>query len=716
MKIKKWLLGAYTVLSLFDPDILFALPEGGVITAGEASISQTSNTSVVIGQITNRAIINWNQFNIAANEQVQFVQPGSHAVALNRITGGSASEIFGSLTANGQIFLINPHGIVFGKSASVDVAGLVATTRDIEDSNFLSGSKDFDLTSPVAGFIMNQGTIRVQDGGLVLMIAPSVSNEGLIRANGGEVILSAKGAADPFSLMVNQSGIIEAKSLVHSGGVIRLITSDEGIVMQSGTLNVSSETPSSFPGEVVLLGGKVAHTGAIFAQGVTEGGFVEISGSKQLQFTGLVDASASNGRSGTLLLDPKNIIIENGGATSISSHDGFADNPSGDSRIDADAITSVINGGTGVILQAHNDITVNEAIIANTNGNVGEITFQAGRSIFIKADIMSNDTIRMTANDSSANSTIRDPGTAEITMDAGTKINAGGGNIEIIMDAVPNHGQITARDLTTTGNIKIINNGEGITLFASEKLELMNFSTITNTNGPITLRADQMMLSGGVVIDAGSGRVALLPNTSGRTIALGTVADPIGVLALSDVELDAITTTGVLQIGNANNPGAISITAPIDTKNVETMTLIAGSGGISQSAPIVEQNLRIESVGAVRLTDINNNIEVLSARVSGEGAPFILTSILSPVVQEPVDGVTGIIAMSGVIQMRTRADLVENASGAFRSDLSPIFSNPHGLLSDLRLDTLTDRFVIIPQSACRAKVEGEDEPVPINGC
>ena len=127
--------GALPVHAL-DPN---ALPTGGRIAAGAATITQSGNR-LNVNQASDRAILNWSTFNIGANAAVSFVQPNSGSVALNRVlTSAGASDIQGRLTANGQVFLVNPSGVLFGKGAQVDVGGLVASTLDISDTDFLDG-------------------------------------------------------------------------------------------------------------------------------------------------------------------------------------------------------------------------------------------------------------------------------------------------------------------------------------------------------------------------------------------------------------------------------------------------------------------------------------------------------------------------------------------------------------------------------------------------
>ncbi|MCZ8285709.1 MAG: filamentous hemagglutinin N-terminal domain-containing protein, partial [Bacteroidia bacterium] len=95
------------------------------VTAGSAAISTLGNTTT-IRQTTQRAAIDWTSLSTAAQEALIFNPPNAQAIALNRITGSSPSEFLGSLTANGQVFILNPNGVLFGAGSQVNVGGLVA--------------------------------------------------------------------------------------------------------------------------------------------------------------------------------------------------------------------------------------------------------------------------------------------------------------------------------------------------------------------------------------------------------------------------------------------------------------------------------------------------------------------------------------------------------------------------------------------------------------
>src|SRR4051812_38525736 len=165
------------------------LPTGGQIAAGTARITQPGAQSMRVEQSSQNAIINWQSFSIGAGNSVVFQQPSASSVALNRVLGSNASEIFGSLTANGQIFLVNPNGVLFGRGSQIDVGGLAASTLSIKDSDFMSGRYVF-TNSGGAGSVVNQGNITTLSG-YAALIGPQVSNTGIINARMGTAAMAA---------------------------------------------------------------------------------------------------------------------------------------------------------------------------------------------------------------------------------------------------------------------------------------------------------------------------------------------------------------------------------------------------------------------------------------------------------------------------------------------------------------------------------------------
>ncbi len=302
-----------------------AEPQGGKVIAGNASIIKESAVKTGIIQSTNKAIINWQSFGIKANEQVQFYQPSTGAIALNRVVGQDPSKILGRLNANGNVWLINRNGILFGKDARIDVNGLVATTNDIRNKDFLAGRYNFTIPGNPNAAVVNAGNITIGNQGLGAFVAPSVKNsgiitaklgkvglaaangftldmygdglislavsdevaktaydtkgnklgsfvknEGKINADGGLVLLTAKAARGVVNDVVNNTGVIEARSVSQRGGVIILGGGRNGTVRVSGRINASGKKHGQKGGKVHITGEKLA---------LINGAKVDVSGS-----------------------------------------------------------------------------------------------------------------------------------------------------------------------------------------------------------------------------------------------------------------------------------------------------------------------------------------------------------------------------------------------------------------------------------------------------
>ncbi|EBV5086617.1 filamentous hemagglutinin, partial [Salmonella enterica subsp. enterica serovar Minnesota] len=311
--------GLLPLMSLSAP-----LPTGGQIVAGQGSIAAAGNTLTVTQNSHNMAA-NWQSFDIGRNHTVQFVQPDSSAVALNRVTGGSASQIMGTLQANGQVFLINPAGVVFGKDAHVSTAGIVASTKNISTASFMKGEYTFSGGDMPGAQVINQGSLTTSKGGYIVLAADRVSNRGtlstpsgrtaltaaqtvtlqldnggltsvtvdgavvnalvenrgLISATDGRVWLTARGKDMLLNTVVNNSGTVEARGLENRGGEIVLNGGDSGVVSQSGQLLADSRTGQ---GGRITLEGQNIHLAAgslTSATGKTGGGEVYAGGGWQ---------------------------------------------------------------------------------------------------------------------------------------------------------------------------------------------------------------------------------------------------------------------------------------------------------------------------------------------------------------------------------------------------------------------------------------------------
>ncbi|NLT70874.1 MAG: filamentous hemagglutinin N-terminal domain-containing protein, partial [Verrucomicrobiaceae bacterium] len=176
------------LVSLCFPFSLYANPSGGLVTAGQATISSHGST-LTVNQLTDRAILHWQDFSIAAGETTTFIQPSAGSAALNRVFGSNPSAIHGTLSSNGQIFLINPNGILVGPTGVVDTGGFLASTLDISDENFLSGG-DLRFKGNSDASVVNLGKISASSSDVIL-IARTVENHGEIHAPNGTAALAA---------------------------------------------------------------------------------------------------------------------------------------------------------------------------------------------------------------------------------------------------------------------------------------------------------------------------------------------------------------------------------------------------------------------------------------------------------------------------------------------------------------------------------------------
>jgi filamentous hemagglutinin family protein len=154
----------------------WALPTGEQLVAGQAAVSTPNAGQMQINQASQKAVINWQGFSINPTEAVTIQQPNAQAALLNRVVGQDASQIQGQLNANGQVYLVNPNGVVFSKTAQVDVGGLVATTHDISNQDFINGNHYFTQNG-ATGSVENHGTINAKDGGVVALIGERVSHQ-----------------------------------------------------------------------------------------------------------------------------------------------------------------------------------------------------------------------------------------------------------------------------------------------------------------------------------------------------------------------------------------------------------------------------------------------------------------------------------------------------------------------------------------------------------
>lgn len=482
----------------------YALPEGGQVAAGQAAIT-TAGSTMTIAQQTAQAIINWQNFGIGSGEAVHINQPNSQSMLLNRVVGSNPSEIFGQLTANGQVILVNPNGVFFRPGSSVDVGGLTASTLNIANEDFLKGQLRFAGDSPnpvvnagsltaqngyvnlLAKEVVNEGIIAAQTGSVNLAAGSgmsldyngdgkmtvavtdgayqsAVANKKLIQADGGLVVMTASGKDALMDSAVNNSGMIQANTLGEAAGQISLtgdniattgtISANGGNNGQGGTIKIIANHKTAVDGQLSAQGGQLSG----------DGGFIETSGDVvSIGEHSSIQANAPQGKAGQWLIDPVDITISNDGGDDLNG-----------TNINPDRIANALKGGTSITLdtdRAGNDkgtITVDDEIhVENFVGTT--LTLKANKAININKDIyLPNLTLETTEAGSSINN--------------GANINIGNGTLNITTgkNGVLNAGSIGADTVNITANT--IKHTEGVTVTPST-IKQLNLRQVNENKG-----------------------------------------------------------------------------------------------------------------------------------------------------------------------------------------------------------------------------------------
>lgn len=512
------------VLAFDRAATVFANPTGLQIGSGSATAVQSgSQLNVTTSPL---AILNWQTFNIAPGETTSFLQPSANSIVFNSIGGANPSQIFGNLNANGTVILANANGFYFGPNSMVKVGGsFLATTAPLPADIGAGGPWQFSGTPPLAS-IVNYGQIEVGKAKSLYLIAANVENHGALTAPEGDVELLAgdrvlvseradgrglsaslqlpRGSVDNFGQItadagtialranvVNQSGILQADSLVEKNGVIELVAGDSLQLGGSSKILARGDASSagSAGGNVTLKAEKVfqdATGSSIVVTGGAHGGNggnVEVSAEEIVSLNSVMDAGARSGfRAGELLFDPLNIVLGGSGNGSVP----------GDGTISA--------GGVGTL-----NLNVNTAFL---DKKFSSITLQATRNITLNANTVWNlsESTGLTAGQ------LRLQAGNDIIFNSGSKIvdaNGWGVTLDAGWDFA------TQGLVSGTGNI-YLNGGAGKTLNGA----------IATSAGGINLNAGNSILVGtGFVRTDGGGSISALAvagNISTGTLASGS--------------------------------------------------------------------------------------------------------------------------------------------------------------------------------------------------
>ena len=617
-------------------------------------------------QSTPQAIVNWNSFNVQLGETVRFLQPGAQAVILNRVVGGDPSQILGQITATGQVFLVNPNGILFGPNSIVNAGSFVASTLDIADQDFLDSRYQFQASGarPLAG-LTNQGHLEVSPGGFLVLLSPLIDQQGLIVAQQGTVQL---GASSQASLSVDAQGLLQlalpqapaqagtvlltpqqmsdtlaqvvrAPNLVEAGDIVStpegiVLAGAEGVLLNQGRieaqqvlLNSTQATVLAPTSQIESEGGRVEalSRGTTFSSGqiTNREGFVEISGAS-FQVMTPVDVS----QNGTLLLDPGTLRVVSGAGSDTT-------NPFEAVGSDATVGAAVLAATSGsVVLQADDDIIV-ESDVDLVFSNTVNVLFDAGRDVLMEngSSLTASDsasTIRFEAGRSVTLRTVAfndvevdvSTGTSEsfLAGDLGRPGAATAVNISVPNLTIQASNQIHV--LGTTAQVDLSTNLGNFVMEPNTLLEVPGGSVDIDTVGDITLftatlaatAATQFNLHSATGITMTGQTVIRAPQVGSRV----QLTSDTQVLAQNlEVPEISITAPTVFSVGPASW-GASGLPLQVDV-SAHNFT-VGGGGALSFEGTLANvqfaSNTTISAPAGLRFGDTPANLDITAGTMS----------------------------------------------------------------------------------------------------
>ncbi len=586
---------------------IFAAPTGGVVKSGNANIKQIGNNTN-INQFSDKATINWNSFDISKSESVNFNQPSSSSITLNRVIGTSNSLIEGAMNANGQVILINPNGIVFSNGAQINVNGFTGSTLDISEEDFIKGNYKFQGNSQNS--ILNLGTIKASNKSYVALLGKEIINEGVIEAqmgtiqlaSGKKITLNLNGNS-LLSLAIDEGmadALIKNKSLIKAdGGKVFITTKAVNSILNTQIINegtIQAQSLDDITGHVEIFahGGTTTLGGKIKAKD----GFVETSGKKfTISENTIVEAAK-------WLIDPVDITIDSILASAIetalgSGHVTIETDQSDYSDVDTTAYESAASVG---------DIIVDSAITWSS-GNT--LTLDADNNININANIDASGGLGGKLILKYGQSAIASGNTAEYTLGAGVKVNL----------------QASANDANSNFQTQLGNDGSltywtVITdLGAEGSLTGIDLQGISSDNGgkyvlgaDIDASATNSWTSGflpiGILYNSGTG-------TYYRTIFSGTI-DGLGH-SISNMNINTSSTFSSFGVGLvATNNGTL--------KNISLYTTAPLTTTFDYSGGITGRNLASGLVLNSLFNDTTQiyTVEVGRGKIVGENTGTII--------------------------------------------------------------------------------------------
>ena len=581
------------------PPALTQLPTGGNVVRGAASISQVNTATQAIlniNQSSAKAVINWNTFNLGQNAKVNFNQPSTSSVTLNQILDNNASQIYGQISANGQVFLSNPNGLYFSPTASVDVGGLVATTHSIDADAFMAGSTTFNRNG-ATGSVVNAGHLSAGLNGYIALLAPEAINSGVIVAQAGTVVLAAGEA-----ITLNFSGNTSLASITTTPSTIAtLVENRQAVLAPDGQIILSANALASLQAGIVKNSGSLqansmsSHGGVI----VLEGDDITLSSTSQIQAggpTGGGTVLVGSGWQGQSIAQ----VNSTQQATTVTMEAG--------ATIDASA-TQNGNGGQ-VVLWAVGTTNFSGNISANGAGLGG-----AGGNAEVSGKTLLNYTGFTNLLGSQGGRTgnlLLDPYNLYITTDSGGSITASSNNSIL--------GVSTLTTALSAANVTVSTGSSGS---QAGIIGVMTDITSSSTNNLTFTAASNVVLAGNVNIGG-----AFTVNSGGNFVMATSLSTAAGVTITANGGFSSTGSGTNYLTGNIATSGTpINITGPVQVANFNggsnPLTLSSNGGNITLTGAVSNYSGSAQNYAVLMANNLYSG--VTASTVTGSSTDIFLS-------------------------------------------------------------------------------------------
>ncbi len=585
-----WFLRSFLTIVLAPGLILFpvalnANPSGAAVAVGTVNFDGMGTSNLTVNQSSQTAIINWQDFSIGTGESTTFVQPNASALAINRVVSGNPTAIYGALSANGNVMVINPNGVIVGANGMIDVNALTLSTLDASNADLLNGSGTRFQGNTGKGVSIEAGA-SIFARSDVVVLGNFMSNDGSIHADrtvaigvGGDIMvnqtsdgatISVRGAAPSAATGIDNSGVIEGGDVSFDahGNSYAMAINNRGTVRASGF---------GFKGGRLTLNagptGRTVNTGDYYArQGNGAGGQVQVAAGDVNLASGSVDASGAEGfNGGTVSVTAENVSV---GSDAVISTDGLR---GGSVTLDAADVLNVAGSVTsrGSLGEGGKVDAVGDVVNVAATASVDVSGFDGGSARFGGGYQGGEDDIR---------------NSSETNAEAGAQLAADGLMGEGGQIIVWSDGDTLYEADASARALGVVGNGGFVEVSGKQQLAFLgsaNTSSLNGVNGVLLLDPTDVLIgpagtSGLTITDAALVASVLTNNVVIHTSSDGGGSGDITIGAGSDIQYDSPNSLSFFAHQNIYVDGDIKNHGTTDTAFAGTghINLVAGWDGV----------------------------------------------------------------------------------------------------------------------------------------